>query len=699
MNIDKIIKEEVRILNEVSLDVNKLGYALADVESYGGDYTATNPKSSAAGKYQFLWNTWGKEIERVTGVSTKQEFLDSPQAQEKFFKYYVNTELKPQVATLKRDSTKSDAALAALVHFQGPTGARRYLKTGAETAAEINMPVEKYLDRVEKSYYGSKQTSTKNNDAKQGPQQNGLDISDKDIAKSFQQASLDRISDKEHEEQLDKIQRYLDYGGFIPYIGDAVDLLNGVLYFARNKPMEGILSFIAIIPGVGSVIAVPLKLVLRSIKVVPKMAFLASKNGVSWLSKNIFKNPLFTKLVLKKYGPDSLKQVLDAGEPFLRALNDLPTKLNGIPIMNRLANPADPAAKVFKNFLEAGRKTYDDMLAAASGGAAKAAGAGSETAFAAVKKYGRKLARSKLNKIFGGKTIDAFVKFGTKNLDQVLSKNIINKIVTRVARNPEAFQQLLRQVDFDNQAIKNKIKEFLEDAFIKDPDLAKLYSGTSGARLTQKAIDKIFAAAPDQIKRLLGDTRMFNSKFRKQFLEYVTTGQYADSYFRRFNDVFKSRAGIQAKKEMADITNFFRGVDVRGFFLGRRVPESANFWQQLGKLGENINAPKILTKLPYILDDLEKTQFVQDAEIDNPDIKLMFENLKGLVLSLYANKFYQIPGFLSADEIDEINERYKNNLQEIQKIQSLIANDIASGKEDYTEGDLKALELAAELTE
>ena len=150
MNVDKIIKEEVRILNEVSLDVNKLGYALADVES-GGDYTATNPKSSAAGKYQFLWNTWGKEIERVTGVSTKQEFLDSPQAQEKFFKYYVNTELKPQVATLKRDSTKSDAALAALVHFQGPAGAKRYLASGTETAPEFNMPVEKYLDRVETS--------------------------------------------------------------------------------------------------------------------------------------------------------------------------------------------------------------------------------------------------------------------------------------------------------------------------------------------------------------------------------------------------------------------------------------------------------------------------------------------------------------------------------------------------------------------
>jgi hypothetical protein len=60
-------------------------------------------------------------------------------------------------------------------------------------------------------------------------------------------------------------------------------------------------------------------------------------------------------------------------------------------------------------------------------------------------------------------------------------------LLLELQENPEAFQQLLRQVDFDNQAIKNKIKEFLEDAFIKDPDLAKLYSGTSGARYNPKS--------------------------------------------------------------------------------------------------------------------------------------------------------------------------------------------------------------------
>ncbi len=707
MNIDNIIKEEIARLNETAGKNMPETFFDRVVQKLGG--TPTEEKRKFFRAWKRAEGTNAKNNPLATTLKLKTSHGGSTDMEGSYNNGYPVQDYKTMDAgvdatfwTLQNtyggkayqnlvDKLKSDDVTAEELAAE-----KKELATWSMTAGNY---VAKQLPYVaDQEVPGPGQVSTKNNDAEQEPQQNGLDISDKEIAKSFQQASLDRISDKEHEEQLDKIQRYLDYGGFIPFIGDAVDALNGVLYFARNKPMEGILSFIAIIPGVGSAIAVPLKLVLRSIKSVPKIAFLASKNGVSWLSKNIFKNPLFTKLVLKKYGPDTLKQVLDAGEPFLRALNDLPTKLNGIPIVNRLANPADRAAKVFENFLEAGRKTYDDMLAAASGGAAKAAKAGSETAFAAVKKYGTKLARSKFNKIFGGKAIDAFVKFRTKNLDQVLSKNIINKIVTRVARNPEAFQQLLRQVDFDNPAIKKEIKKFLEGAFIKDPDLAKLYSGSRGTRLTQKAINTIPNASSDQIKRLLGDTRMFNSKFRKQFLEYVTNGQNAD-LFQKFNDVFRSRVGIQAEKEMANITNFFRGVDVRGFFLGKRVPKSANFWDKLGKLGENINAPKILTKLSYILDDFEKMQFVQDAEVEEPKIKLMFEKLKGQVLSLYANKFYQIPGFLSADEIDEINERYKNNLQEIQKIQSLIANDIASGKEDYTEGDLKALELAAELTE
>lgn len=704
MNIDKIIREEIVRLNETAGKNMPDTFFDRVVQKLGG--TPTEEKRKFFRAWKGAEGTKAKFNPLATTLKLKDAHGGSSDMEGSVNKGQPVQDYKTLDAgvdatywTLK--NTYSGEAYQNLVNK---------LKSNDVTAAELaaekeelalwssTAPTGHYVSNIQKGV-GADYTSASEFEAspEKAPVETGLDISDEEIAKSFQQASLDRMSDKKHEEQLDKIQRYLDYGGFIPIVGDAVDALNGVLYFARNKPMEGILSFIAVIPGVGSAIAVPLKIVLRSIKSVPKIAFLASKNGVSWLSKNIFKNPLFTKLVLKKYGPDTLRQVLDAGEPFLRTLNGLSSKLNGIPIINRLANPADQAAKVFDNFLQAGRKTYDDILAASGklGSAAQAPAAAS--ILNTLKKYALKLGRVKLNKIFGGKTIDAFVKLGTNNLDKTLSKNIINKIVTRVARNPESFQQLLRQVDFDAPAVKNEIKKFLQGV-VDDPYFSKLYTGTAGSRLTQGTVDRITNLSGNDIKRILGDSRLFNSKFRKRFLEEVTEGRTAASVFDNFNDVFRSRAGIQAEREMANIANFFRGVDVRQFFLGRRLPNNPNFWQQLGKVGENINAPKILTKAIYILQDLEKTQFVQDAEIEDTNIKAMFEELRGLVYKIYANKFYQIPGFLSDDELDEINDRYKDNLQNLQKIQSLIANDIASGK-DYTEGDLKALELAAELTE
>ena len=96
----------------------------------GGNYKATNPNSSAAGKYQFLWNTWGKEIKAVTGVNSKQEFLNSPDAQDSFYQnYYVPNKMLPAVERIKKQTGTqlSDEQLAKLYHFRGEQGALDYL--------------------------------------------------------------------------------------------------------------------------------------------------------------------------------------------------------------------------------------------------------------------------------------------------------------------------------------------------------------------------------------------------------------------------------------------------------------------------------------------------------------------------------------------------------------------------------------------
>ena len=60
---------------------------------------------------------------------------------------------------------------------------------------------------------------------------------------------------------IDTIQSVLDWAGFIPVIGDALDGINALIYFMRKKFMDGIFSIVAIIPGVGT----PLKLALSKI--------------------------------------------------------------------------------------------------------------------------------------------------------------------------------------------------------------------------------------------------------------------------------------------------------------------------------------------------------------------------------------------------------------------------------------------------
>lgn len=125
---------------------------IADVESDGGDYSATNPASTATGKYQFLWGTgpgkgFGDDIKKVTGVRSRQEFLDSPSAQETYFKHHLENNLKPAVQELKplNKDGYDDDQLAMLVHFKGKEGAKQWLTTHGDDTQANNTSIEKYI--------------------------------------------------------------------------------------------------------------------------------------------------------------------------------------------------------------------------------------------------------------------------------------------------------------------------------------------------------------------------------------------------------------------------------------------------------------------------------------------------------------------------------------------------------------------------
>ena len=158
----KKAKEDIAAQPVVSTSGNTAGFAqsIANVESDGGNYKAFNPAGGgegAVGKYQFRWTTWKKDIGKHTGITNKEDFMNNPQAQEDYFKYYTQTTLKPQLASIKKEYPNSgftDDELLKLLHFRGPgnkegtTGLRKLLKYGGLDTKEesYNMSARGYLN-------------------------------------------------------------------------------------------------------------------------------------------------------------------------------------------------------------------------------------------------------------------------------------------------------------------------------------------------------------------------------------------------------------------------------------------------------------------------------------------------------------------------------------------------------------------------
>lgn len=135
-------------LNSGSVDADKLSKSIGETES-GNKYDSTNPNSSATGKYQFLWNDFGGSIKKVTGVKSQKEFLNNPDAQEKFFQYHVENNLKPAVEKLSdfNDDGYTQEQLAALAHFKGEEGAKEWLTAHQDKTSKNNKSIEEYVGK------------------------------------------------------------------------------------------------------------------------------------------------------------------------------------------------------------------------------------------------------------------------------------------------------------------------------------------------------------------------------------------------------------------------------------------------------------------------------------------------------------------------------------------------------------------------
>lgn len=135
----------------------------------GGNYKALPKKkdgtlaSSAVGKYQFLWNQHKNWISEVTGINTKEGFMNNPEAQERAFDYWDKNILTPQAQKIKKELGVQVPLnnIKYSIHFAGPQGAYNYFKTGRETTDAFGSNIAKYANLKTSEHGGQNNSNMK----------------------------------------------------------------------------------------------------------------------------------------------------------------------------------------------------------------------------------------------------------------------------------------------------------------------------------------------------------------------------------------------------------------------------------------------------------------------------------------------------------------------------------------------------------
>ena len=234
----------------------------------------------------------------------------------------------------------------------------------------------------------------------------------------------------EAESWQDRVQTVLDWLGFLPGIGDVIDLINGTWYFARGKWFDGALSMIAIIPFIGSVLKTSVKTVAKA-------------TGVAKITKYFRK--MFTvggdKAATKLWAEMIAKGELD--------LKKLSLYQDGF---ESLANLGSKTKNIVRNFPgNTSSAKYVESLADQAILFAKNSGKGIDDVFDAVRKAEKTLEANKaaLRTAESGAATSKLAKFGNR-----LTLNVFPTL-KKAGKWPE--KQLSKMADITKQRFVKRI--------------------------------------------------------------------------------------------------------------------------------------------------------------------------------------------------------------------------------------------------
>jgi len=245
--------------------------------------------------------------------------------------------------------------------------------------------------------------------------------------------------DVEQENSLiDNFQTILDVVGFVPVYGDFVDAVNAVIYFARGKWFDGILSMLAIIPLIGSALKVSIKSIYKGVQL-RKLTQIVQKAWKGKDSTAIFKELINSGAIRPENfhligdGLDSLNSMIKSGNMFVK-------KIPGIKNADEVLAQLDDLEIFMKNAnIDVLAKTADDgasvgaaVIRGGKRGAAGQIGSG-VNALSDAEKILAKTSRS-IAKTLTLNILPLFKSFGTlnpkalKNLNRAIDQRFVREL-------------------------------------------------------------------------------------------------------------------------------------------------------------------------------------------------------------------------------------------------------------------------------
>lgn len=195
-------------------------------------------------------------------------------------------------------------------------------------------------------------------------EQDRINESQKKVNANAKKLLAEQGTGKLNENWIDTVQTIGDFAGLIPVYGDIIDVINAIIYFIRGKFLHGILSIIAIIPIVGSVVALPFKALIKVLGAGSRGLMKIGSKLIGKGAGDVFAKK-FVEYCIKKGANKELKAVVDIVKKHNNAILDflepLTKKFDSLHNFNHMLVPNFMEQSI-RSMGKAGSKSMDGLI-------------------------------------------------------------------------------------------------------------------------------------------------------------------------------------------------------------------------------------------------------------------------------------------------------------------------------------------------